>query len=395
MFRRTYMKAIMTDREFKELAIKCHEGTATEAEQKAFDEAYGLLLQRHSSWDTYVMGEKESVQNEIYQSLLNKVANQQKSVRIFPLWKYLSAAVILIIAGFSVYFFSIKTNVESQQQNAAIVPGSNNAVLTLADGRKVNLSKVGNGALLKQAGIQITKSADGQLLYSVLDQGNTASLATYNTIETPRGGQYQVILPDGTKVWLNAASALKFPLSFASMPDRKVELKGEAYFEVAKDKTHPFRVISQDQEVKVLGTHFNINSYKEEGAIKTTLLEGSVVVTSNYNKNGSESVRIKPGEQAVLTDKGINVVEKDVEQVIDWKNGDFIFQQESLKQIMNRIGRWYDVKVVYDQDVNQSLTFSGQVSRSKNIAEILKNLESTGEIRFEVNGANIKVKNNE
>lgn len=391
------MKNIITDSEFKELARKCQEGTASEEEIKAFDEVYDLLIQRHTSWDARLMGEKEAVQNEIYQSLINKVEDQQKNIRVFPLWKYLSAAVLLIVAGFSVYFFAIKTKMEDQPQQAAILPGKNNATLTLADGKKVNLNEVGNGALLKQSGIQITKSADGQLLYKVLnDAETTAKLVSYNLVETPRGGQYQIILPDGTKVWLNAASSLKFPMSFASMEDRKVELKGEAYFEVTKDKTHPFKVINEGQEVKVLGTHFNINSYKDEGAIKTTLLEGSVVVTSDYTKNGvREEVKIKPGEQAILTEKGINVVEKDVEEVMDWKNGDFIFQKESLKQIMSRVGRWYNVDVVYEKDVNTGLTFSGQMSRSKNIKEILKNLESTGEIEFEISGSKIKVKNNQ
>lgn len=391
------MKNIITDSEFKELARKCQEGTASEEEIKAFDEVYDLLLQRHTTWDANLMGEKVAVQNEIYQSLINKVDDQQKNIRVFPLWKYLSAAVLLIVAGFSVYFFAIKTKMEDQHQQAVILPGKNNAILTLADGKKVNLNEVGNGALLKQAGIQITKSADGQLLYKVLnDVEKTAKLVSYNLVETPRGGQYQIILPDGTKVWLNAASSLKFPLSFASMEDRKVELKGEAYFEVTKDKIHPFKVINEGQEVKVLGTHFNINSYEDEGAIKTTLLEGSVIVTSDYAKNGVKAeVKIKPGEQAILTEKGINVVEKDVEAVMDWKNGDFIFQQESLKQIMNRVGRWYNVDVVYEKDVNAGLTFSGQMSRSKNIKEILKNLESTGEIEFEISGSKIKVKNNQ
>ncbi len=391
------MKNIITDSEFKELARKCQGGTASEEEIKTFDEVYDLLIQRHTSWDAKLMGEKEAVQNEIYQSLINKVEDQQKNIRAFPLWKYLSAAVLLIVAGFSVYFFAIKTKMEDQPQQAAILPGKNNATLTLADGKKVNLNEVGNGALLKQSGIQITKSADGQLLYKVLnDAETTAKLVSYNLVETPRGGQYQIILPDGTRVWLNAASSLRFPLSFASMEDRKVELKGEAYFEVTKDKKHPFKVINEGQEVKVLGTHFNINSYKDEGAIKTTLLEGSVVVTSDYTKNGvREEVKIKPGEQAILTEKGINVVEKDVEEVMDWKNGDFIFQKESLKQIMSKVGRWYNVDVAYEKDVNTGLTFSGQMSRSKNIKEILTNLESTGEIEFEISGSKIKVKNNQ
>ena len=384
----------MTDIKFRELASKCQEGIATEEEQAAFDEAYQLLLNRHPSWDTGLMGEKKAMHDEIYNGLLYRVNKHKTKHKVYSIARYLSAAAVLIIVGVAAYLFLNKSDRKDQSLAGNIVPGTNTATLTLGDGRKINLSDAENGALVEQTGIQITKSADGQLLYKVQDAGEGVgqSKLAYNTVETPKGGQYQIILPDGTKVWLNAASSLKFPLSFASSVDRKVELNGEAYFEVRKDKSHPFKVINEGQEVEVLGTHFNVNGYKDEGAIKTTLLEGSVKVVSTYGVNGDEVI-IRPGEQAVLTKRGIEVVKKDVDQVVDWKNGDFIFQKESLKDVMNKIGRWYNVKVVYDQDVNQKLTFSGQMSRSNSISEILKSLESTDEIKFEIKESTIKVTN--
>ncbi|WP_159452633.1 FecR family protein [Pedobacter nyackensis] len=388
------MNPLMTDIEFRELATKCQEGIATEEEQAAFDEAYQLLLNRHPSWDTERMGEKNALREEIYEGLVSRVNKHKANHKVYSIARYMSAAAVLIIVGVAAYLFLNKSDRKEQSLAAKIVPGTNTATLTLGDGRKINLSDAENGALVEQTGIQITKSADGQLLYKVegTEEGVDQSKISYNTVETPKGGQYQIILPDGTKVWLNAASSLKFPLSFASSVDRKVELNGEAYFEVRKDKSHPFKVINEGQEVEVLGTHFNINGYKDEGAIKTTLLEGSVKVSSTYGVN-SEEVIIRSGEQAVLTKRGIEVVKKDIEQVVDWKNGDFIFQQESLKDVMSKIGRWYNVKVVYDQDVNQKLTFSGQMSRSNSIFEILKSLESTDEIKFEIKESTIKVTN--
>ncbi|WP_316748155.1 FecR family protein [Pedobacter gandavensis] len=391
------MKPPITDLEFRALAEKCQEGTATEAEIKAFDEAYELLLNRHTSWDADLMGEKAAVRNEMYEGLFDQLHDYKRKNKIFSMGRYLSAAAILIIVGISAYFFLNNVNPQDQKVAAAIVPGSNTATLTLADGRKINLTDATNGAIVEQAGIQITKSADGQLQYKVHGTEVAENQSTtYNTIATPGGGQYQVILPDGTKVWLNALSSLRFPMSFISLSERKVELTGEAYFEVEKDKAHPFKVITEGQEVQVLGTHFNINSYKDEGAIKTTLLEGSVKVLSTYTAKGMKpaEVIIKPGEQAILNKQGIAVIKKDVEQVLDWKEGDFIFQHESLKEIMNKIGRWYNVKVIYDDDVNTALTFSAQISRSKAITEILKNLESTGEVKFEIMGSTIKVRKN-
>ncbi|WP_316836604.1 FecR family protein [Pedobacter nutrimenti] len=388
----------MTDIELRVLAGKCQEGIATEDERKAFDEAYQLLLTRHSFWDAELMGEKDAVHKEIRKSLFDQVSRYKTKHKVYSIGRYLSAAVIVITIGIAAYFFLNKADRKVQALATRIVPGSNTATLTLADGRKINLNNAENGALVKQTGIEITKSADGQLLYKVQGTEEKAdhSLA-YNTVETPKGGQYQIILPDGTKVWLNAASSLRFPLSFASLKDRRVELNGEAYFEVSKDKAHPFKVINEGQEVSVLGTHFNINGYRDEGVIKTTLLEGSVSVLSTYagSKLKPAEVIIRPGEQAILNRQGIEVIKKDVDQVIDWKNGDFIFEKERLRDVMNKIGRWYNVKVIYDKDVNIDLTFSGQMSRSKDISEILKSLASTGEIKFEVKESTIRVINSQ
>ncbi|WP_448634930.1 FecR family protein [Pedobacter panaciterrae] len=240
----------------------------------------------------------------------------------------------------------------------------------------------------------INKTADGQLVYTVSDsdpQGkNGAQL--FNTIETPNGGKYQVNLPDGTRVWLNAASLLRYPTKFSGSK-RVVELTGEGYFEVAKlPGKIPFIVKSEGQEVEVLGTHFNINSYEDEGPIKTTLLEGSVrVIRSKSSWNAPDNnVLLRPGEQSELGEQKINVKEVNTESILAWKDGDFVFDGDDLKSIMRKVARWYDVEVIYKGEFDD-VKFGGLISRSKNISSVLGIMESTGKIHFVIEGNRITV----
>jgi transmembrane sensor len=304
-------------------------------------------------------------------------------------WKKVAvAASIVACFGIGAYFYKHNGTKQeiNQLANNDVAPGKNMATLILSNGRKIILSSTINGQLAKEAGVIITKTSDGKIVYQVQDN-NTNEPNKINTLSTANGETYQVDLPDGSKVWLNAASSLKYPASFAAASVRRVELRGEAYFEVAKDKTHPFRVVTDKQEVTVLGTHFNINAYADEVGVKTTLLEGSVQVAA-YNGN---TVKIKPGEQAILKSNDIKVAEADIEMVMAWKNGDFIFKGEDLETAMLRVARWYNVEVVYEPSATKSLELGGWVSRSRNISAVLKMMESTGKVHFRIEGRRILV----
>lgn len=300
------------------------------------------------------------------------------------------AAVFLLFTGATF----IKIHLDKQNLQADIAPGGNKATLTLADGSKIILDQAGKGNLAQQAGVQIVKTANGQLVYTIKKSpgpGNGHAGNLTNTISTPRGGQYQVNLPDGTRVWLNAASSLKFPLSFALLKERRVELKGEAYFEVEKDTAKPFIVQSDRQTVQVLGTHFNINSYADETNTKTTLLEGSVKVAALNGANVAQAI-LKPGQQARISSGSnpINVVRVDPTTEVAWKNGQFFFENESIENIMKKISRWYDVDVVYEADV-AGKTVWGSVTRYSNVSKVLSILELTGGIHFKIEGRRIIV----
>ncbi|MNX97010.1 fec operon regulator FecR [compost metagenome] len=251
-------------------------------------------------------------------------------------------------------------------------------MLILADGSRIDLKDAKSGALANEGNVLIKKSKDGQLIYD-LSGTNAAkgSEIAYNTIETPRSGTYQVILPDGSSVWLNAASKLKFPTRFTGN-ERKVEIKGEAYFEVAKNPVKPFRVLSDHQVVEVLGTHFNVNNYADEPFVKTTLLEGSIKVSNK----GSSKI-IKPGEQSIIgSGDKIEVVSVNTEQVVAWKNGLFSFKRADLETVMRQIARWYNVEVAYEGKVPE-ISFTGKIYRNVNLQEALKSIGYIG-IKYRV-----------
>jgi ferric-dicitrate binding protein FerR (iron transport regulator) len=301
------------------------------------------------------------------------------------------AADSFIIFFLAVFFYLNKTEatqnrlVKNERASSSlkndILPGGNKALLTLADGSTIILDSAQNGTLSNQGNIKIIKLDDGQLAYDKSAvSGSTEVL--YNTISTPKGGQYQLTLSDGSKVWLNAASSLRFPATFSGN-ERKVELTGEGYFEVAHNPSKPFIVTKNNVEIKVLGTHFNVNAYDDEDVIKTTLLEGSVKVTK-----GNKSTLITPGEQAIVSNSSTTTfsinVKKDVDldEAIAWKNGKFIFQDADIKSIMRQLEHWYDVSVIYDDKEVTNEEFVGSISRNVNISQILQMLEKTGAVKF-------------
>ncbi|MBE9598563.1 FecR family protein [Pedobacter sp. MC2016-24] len=297
-----------------------------------------------------------------------------------------AAAAVLLIAMTAVFFYvSQKDNVAVSLAKNDVNPGKNKALLTLADGRKISLTDAMNGEVAKQAGVLISKNEKGQLIYQATGGVAGNGQNEFNTIEAPKGGQWQVILPDGSKVFLNALSSLKYPVSF-SKRERRVELNGEAYFEISHNKNLPFRVIAKGQTVEVLGTHFNIMAYPDEAVIKTTLFTGSVRVAS-----ASESMILKPGEQSQLSGDKLKVVpDVDLEDVMAWKNGYFKFD-ENLADVMAKVSRWYDVEVNYQLQPDPVFKYKGEISRNKNLSEILNMLEYTGNVHFKIEGRRVIV----
>jgi ferric-dicitrate binding protein FerR (iron transport regulator) len=283
---------------------------------------------------------------------------------------------------------------KSQLKND-VLPGGNKAVLTLGNGATIILDSAHTGALAQQGNTQVVKLNNGQLLYNHTAKNGENSLTidhsplTYNTLSTPRGGQYQLVLPDGSTVWLNAASSIRFPTAFTGN-ERNVEITGEAYFEVKKNAAMPFTVkMNNGASVQVLGTHFNINAYDDEETIKTTLLEGSVKIT----KDAALAI-IRPGEQATLshksqTSQNIPVQKVDVEEVMAWKNGAFQFGGATIETVMRQISRWYDVEVEYKGNI--SLHFAGTISRNVNISQVLEMLEKAGGIKTTIKGNKVIV----
>lgn len=337
---------------------------------------------------------REKVIEETAPSSFHKEPTQLK------LWskRIAVAAMLVLCTSGGLYFYLGNQKLNNKQLAGDIAPGSNKALLTLADGSKIVLDEALKGNLTSQNGVRITKADDGQLVYTINEDAqsrkinNEAGETLTNTISTPRGGQYQVNLPDGTRVWLNAASLIKFPVSFSNLKQRKVELQGEAYFEVEKDATKPFLVITDQQEVQVLGTHFNISSYKDELDTKTTLLEGSVKVRLLNTKRVSQKV-LKPGDQSQIraTSAQINVVTVDPQSEIAWKNGRFFFENEPIEDIMKQIKRWYDVDVEYEDNM-AGKTIWGSVTRYGNVSKVLSVLESTGGVHFKIEGRRIIVR---
>lgn len=310
------------------------------------------------------------------------------------------AAAIIIVLSLAGTLFMARLGAPDRDPPAVlankIIPGKDQAVLTLANGTEINLSEAKSGPLLTSEEIEITKAEDGTLVYKLVGSGSNSS--GYNTLTTPRGGQYKVILADGTRVWLNAASSLSY---YASLNDgaqvRHIKMSGEAYFEVRKDEAHPFIVTTDRQELKVLGTHFNVSAYPDEYATRTTLLEGSVRISHLASPDpvstgtGLGSVILKPNQQSTLTQNNIQIAAVDAEDAVAWKNGEFLFQNKPLENIMLEISRWYNVDIVYeDKQVAQKL-FGGMISRSEELSRVLSALEVTGDVHFKVEGRRVTV----
>ncbi|MBC7508843.1 MAG: FecR domain-containing protein [Ferruginibacter sp.] len=310
--------------------------------------------------------------------------------RSFSWVKFAAAAMFIITAG-SVYFWlnnikispqTVQAKIISTKLTPVIAAGTNKAVLTLADGSNIVLDSMGQGILAKQGNAKVIKLNTTTLAYNATDENNQEVL--YNTLATPNGGKYQLILPDGSKVWLNAASSIHFPTIFTGK-ERRVTVTGEAYFEVAKNAAMPFKITVKDMEVEVLGTHFNVMAYDDENSMNTTLLEGSVKISKGVIKK-----MLVPGQQSVINSTGeINIVDADMEEVMAWKNGWFQFNAADIKTVMRQISRWYAVEVVYEGKIPDG-HYSGAVSRDNDIFQVLKIMQSGG-VRFKIEGRKVIV----
>lgn len=389
------MRQIPSD--IQSLIDKYLAGTATPEELRQLNEWY------HSFDDATVTvtagsATEEQVEERLKGRLLHTIGGARPAVlRKHYLWR-LSAAAAAILMLVGSYYFLARPNKQvagttlprsvDKEAPGNILPGGNKAVLTLADGSHIVLDTAADGTLRALAGVNIQKQEDGLLVYMVNGKRVTEKdQAFFNTITTPRGGQYQVTLSDGTKVWLNAASSIRFPVVFTGT-ERRIVITGEAYLEVAKNKAMPFRVDAAGTEVEVLGTHFNVNAYADEPSVETSLLEGRVRVSVPSSQS---STVIQPGERASVSKTGaIDVATPaDVQEAVAWKNGRFQFKSTDLHSLLRQVARWYDVDVIYNGNVN--LHFTGQLSRAESVTAIFKKLELTGEVHFKINGKTIIV----
>lgn len=374
----------MDEQRLTELIEKYLAGTCTSVEKALVEEWYEGF-DRHDI--KFYAGDKEKISRSAATSLAwirEKIAAQEEKGKVIQMpakkktaWQYIAAAAVIIAVSTAGYFFF-----NGKQQTTAPVaaslemkhdalPGGNKATLTLADGSVIVLDTTANGNLAQQGNTKVIKLDSGMLAYNAGNANTTEVL--YNTITTPRGGQYQIQLPDGTKVWLNAASSLHFPTVFTGN-ERDVTLTGEGYFEVAHNAAKPFHVITGSTQVEVLGTHFNIMAYPDEAVIKTTLLEGSVKVSS-----ASNTTLLKPGQQANVNKSGtIRLIPNaDTEEAIGWKDGLFKLNQTDIPEIMRQVARWYDVEIIYEGAVPGG-SISGDISRNMNLSKVLKVLELSG-----------------
>jgi len=372
----------MEESELKEILERYRTGEST-PEDMAFLESWYLS---HNQNAAFLMKDEERIDD--LDSVWSLIRPQPASSKNNLWYRLPAAAAILIFFSIGGYFF-IKHKTQVQTNTIVkndIAPGTNKATLTLADGKEIVLGKDITGRLAEQAGVIISKTPNGEIIYKTINN-KTRTADQFNELKTSRGEQYQVVLPDGSHVWLNAASSLKYPVEFSGK-ERLVELTGEAYFEVAHNKAMPFKVKTRQQEVEVLGTHFNVSAYNDEKITATTLMEGSVKVTSAADH---KNIIIKPGQQSTINGSGMQARQVDADEAIAWKNGYFLFNNENLESIMRKISRWYNVEVEYKDDVSHSMAFSGTVSKYKNVSQVLRTLELTNAVHFRIDNSKIIV----
>lgn len=370
-----------------DLLDKYKAGTCT-AEEKLLVETWMINL-RAGQKSGLSESDFDESRRDIWQ-MVNQNRKHQKFTVNF--WSAVSgAAVIMIILSAGLWFFKGEhpTEIKAQKINIPqdLQPGGDKAILTLSNGTRISLEDAANGEIDNQAGIRIIKNKEGQLIYKVAGESKVSDgvPVAFNTIQTPRGGQYQVILPDQSHVWLNAESSLRFPTVFGK--ERMVELRGEGYFEISHNESKPFKVITDGQIVQVIGTHFNVNSYSDEPSVKTTLIKGSVRV---LGLSSDKSELLAPGEQSLLLKSGrLNKsAAVDVQEAVAWKNQLFYFNNSSIESVMRQLSRWYDVDVEYEGKIPQ-VRLSGEMHRRTQAGKVLEIL-SYFKIKYRIENAGSK-----
>ena len=393
-----YLSNRISRQEFEDLLQKLDSGegrnTLTSVLKDHWEKAKEDNDGVQSDWDAkfeVLMEEVRSNAPVIRMSVMNRKA----------MFARIAAAIIIILGiGAGTYFlFSDNSKQEiavkdrlDLKSKSDLLPGTEGAILTLGNGEQIVLDSAGNGTLAKQGSTKVIYK-NGQIVYD--GENGIEGELIYNTMTTPKGKQYQLSLADGSKVWLNAASSIRYPVTFTGK-ERKVEITGEAYFEIAHDVEKPFRVLTNNAEVQVLGTHFNVNAYNDEAVTKTTLLEGSVKISLPGQQTIINRFQIlKPGQQAQVNnnpsgDKSIKVLDNvDTDIEMAWKNGYFSFDQTDLATIMRQIARWYEVEIVYEGEI-PNRRFTGEISRTSNASEVLKILEES-KVHVRIEGKKIIV----
>lgn len=364
----------------EELAKKYLNGTITPEEQARFEDWYADFDDEKVELDCSRYNSIEELKSSIYREIQKRIHPKRNASN---LWLKTAAAALVLVFFALVFYLTLSpkgadnSNHLVGKQAKDFGPGGNSASLTLQDGSEINLDELADGEKFETKNAVFRKNDNGELELIVVRQGQpsllSASELAYHTIRTPRGGNYKIILADDTEVWLNSSSSLRFPNNFNG-DERRVELIGEAYFNVKKNTESPFIVVSKGQQIRVLGTEFNVSAYSEDEITKTTLIEGSIKIST---EEGNSKIML-PGEQAHMHRNGslaVNTV--DVNHVKAWKDGYFAFDKLSVEEVMDQISRWYDVKVTYEGKTTRK-QLVGQISKKENLETVLKMLEYNG-----------------
>lgn len=388
-----YLSASITKEELVQLNDWYHKFEDSQAEVDM-----DMDLDKDAAMNT---AQPEDGERQLSEAIYNRLMNStelQPPIRKINNWKTYAAAIVLLLlitgAGYlllnrhQISRDKIILVTNNKPSKGDLAPGGNKAILTLADGSVVVLDSLQNGTLGQQGGVEVQKLASGALSYNRTSNLSEPLTTVFNEIATPRGGTYQITLSDGTRVWLNAATELRFPTSFPGKT-REVSLKGEAYFEVAKNAGQPFLVHTDKQTIRVLGTHFNVNAYEDEPVYRTTLLEGKVRVISK--RSPTMEATLSPGQQATLHPSGrLSItLHPDLEQVTGWKEGNFVFHSTDFKTILRLIGRWYNADIDYQGTDNP--VFTGQISKKLPVSKVFALLSMTNEIHYTIKGNSIIV----